>query len=310
MQRAKHKVTHPFIFAPLLILILVFFITISRFIVVNKLGMIGACLFMGVFQAVIFGIPIAIYAYFRRGALRTVFEGRFLFSSSAPVIIFGTLMLILQSCVLKFGIFRFGYRLDAFQLYGSSFDVSAGTTAELAAITAAYAIIPAIVEEIMFRGVIAREYRIGGPMFAAIFSSLFFAIIHFDAAFFFVYFFAGLTLSAVRFVTNSLAASMAVHAVYNIFAIFIERYVWLMSSSPDSQLLFWFILIALLLLCAFLFFRFSALVLEKAAYSERVYPFGKAGVKALPLAIDAATSPSALACIGVFVISAIITAIV
>lgn len=119
-----------------------------------------------------FGIPIGIYAYMRRGALRTVFEGR-LSLSGAPVIIFGALMLILQSCVLKFGIFRFGYKIDAFQLYGSSFDVSAGSAAELAAITAAYAIIPAIVEEIMFRGVISREYRIGGPAFAAIFSSLF-----------------------------------------------------------------------------------------------------------------------------------------
>ena len=119
----------------------------------NKLGIIGACLLMCFFQAVMFGIPIGIYAYMRRGALRTVFEGR-LSLSGAPVIIFGALMLILQSCVLKFGIFRFGYKIDAFQLYGSSFDVSAGSAAELAAITAAYAIIPAIVEEIMFRGVI------------------------------------------------------------------------------------------------------------------------------------------------------------
>ncbi len=309
MQRAKHKITHPFVFAPLLVLILIFFITVSRFIPMNKLGIIGACLLMCFFQAVMFGIPIGIYAYMRRGALRTVFEGRLSFSG-APVIIFGALMLILQSCVLKFGIFRFGYKIDAFQLYGSSFDVSAGSAAELAAITAAYAIIPAIVEEIMFRGVISREYRIGGPAFAAIFSSLFFAIIHFDAALFPVYFFAGLTLSAVRFVTDSLAASMAVHAAYNIFAVFLERYVWLMSSSPDSQILFWFILIALFLLCAFLFFRFSALGLEKAAYSERAYPFGKAGVKKLPLSVDALTSPTALVCFAVFVVSVIITAIV
>ena len=73
MQRAKHKVTHPFVFAPLLVLILVFFITVSRFIPMNKLGIIGACLLMCFFQAVMFGIPIGIYAYMRRGALRTAF---------------------------------------------------------------------------------------------------------------------------------------------------------------------------------------------------------------------------------------------
>ena len=309
MQKAKHPVTHPFVFAPILVLILIFFITVSRFIPMNKLGITGTCLLMCLFQAFMFGIPIGIYAYMRRGALRTVFEGRLSFSG-APVIIFGALMLIFQSCVLKFGIFRFGYHIDAYQLYGSSFDVSAGSAVQLAAITASYAIVPAIAEEIMFRGIISREYRIGGPVYSAVLSSFFFAMIHFDAALFPVYFCAGLTLSAVRFVTDSLAASMAVHAAYNIFSVFLERYVWLMSSSPDSQLLFWFMLIALFLLCAFLFFRFSASELENAAYSDRAYPFGKAGVKKLPLYIDALISPSALICIAVFVVSVIIAAIV
>ena len=309
MQKADLRLTHPFVFAPLMVIVLSVFITVARVVPMGRLGIVGACALMCVFQIFMFGIPTAVYGYVRRGALHSVFEGR-LTVSGIPVVIAGALMLILQSSVLKFGIFRFGYHIDAYRLYGSSFDVSAGSAAELAAITAAYAVIPAIAEEIMFRGIMAREYRIGGPVYSAVLSSLFFAVIHFDAALFPIYFCAGLTLFAVRFVTGSLAASMAVHAVYNIFAVFLEKYVWLMSSSPDSQLLFWFILIALFLLSAFLFFRFSATELERAAYSGRKYPAGKRGIKKLPLYIEALISPTALVCFAAFVISVIITAIV
>lgn len=309
MQRAEKRITHPFVFAPLLVIILTVFITVSRFVPMGRLGITGACALMCAFQIFMFGIPTLIYGNVRRGALHKVFEGR-LTVSGLSVVISGALMLILQSCVLKFGIFRFGYHIDAYRLYGSSFDVSAGSAAELAAITAAYAVIPAIAEEIMFRGIAAREYRIGGPVYSAVMSSLFFAVIHFDAALFPIYFCAGITLFTVRFVTGSLAACMAVHAAYNIFAVFLERYVWLMSSSPDSQLLFWFILIALFLLSAFLFFRFSASELERAAYSERKYPAGKDNLKKLPLYIEALTSPTALICFAAFIVSVIITAIV
>ena len=50
-----------------------------------------------------------------------------------------------------------------------------------------------------------------------------------------------------------MTSAIVAHILYNIFVLFGEKYVWLFSSNPDSELLFWLILIALYLLFAFIF---------------------------------------------------------
>ncbi|MBQ0010020.1 MAG: CPBP family intramembrane metalloprotease [Ruminococcus sp.] len=301
---------HPLNTAPAGVIFLLVLSTVLSFLPVGNRGITRTCLFMIAWQVILFGVPFLVYGAIRpTHSFAKLFHGR-LTASAVPIIVFGTLMLILQSCVLRFGVFYFGYRVGAYSLYGSSFDVSAGNATELAAIVLAYAVVPAILEEIFFRGIMMREYRIGGFLYSTLFSSLLFAVAHLDPAGFPITFCAGLTLSLILLVTGSLAAAMAAHAAYNLFVIFLEKYVWLMSSSPDSELLFWLILIALFLLCAFFFFRLAGAEMKRAASSDRRYPSGRSGVNRATLYRQAITAPTMIACLAIYAVAAVLSFLV
>ena len=48
----------------------------------------------------------------------------------------------------------------------------------------AYAVLPALCEEFVYRGILCREYERGGVLRAVIVSALFFALLHFNLGYF------------------------------------------------------------------------------------------------------------------------------
>ena len=124
------------------------------------------------------------------------------------------------------------------------------------------AVFPAITEEFVFRGVMMREYRMLGSLFPMVISSLLFAFIHFDLLQFPIYFVLGFILSWMVFLTRTVISAVIAHIVYNVFVIFGEKYIWLFSSNPDSDILFFLILVVLLLVCLFLFFTAGERILR------------------------------------------------
>ncbi len=83
------------------------------------------------------------------------------------------------------------------------------------------AVVPAVCEEILFRGVFQPEIaEKAGGFTAIVVSSLAFALIHLDLAYFPVYFISSLILSAVAHVTSSCLPSVIIHAAYNVFSVY------------------------------------------------------------------------------------------
>lgn len=79
-----------------------------------------------------------------------------------------------------------------------------------------FAIVPAIVEEYVFRGVILEEYRdVMGTKAAILMSSVFFALLHFSLGSVLYGFFFGLVFALVRLSTNNLVMTMAMHVTFN-----------------------------------------------------------------------------------------------
>lgn len=273
------KASHPFFAAPLLVMaisVLVLFIQLVNIESASEAAVYGV---MMVLQLVIFGVPAAVFCGFRgQGYL-----GKLGFAlprkKSLSVIVFGTLFLILASCVLKFGLFHFAYDASAYSLYGSSFSVRTSSFGAWLLMVLSLAVLPALTEEFVFRGIIMREYRMGGSLFSMLMSALFFSFIHFDIKQFPIYFVLGLILAWLVFLTRSVWASVIAHLVYNLFAIFTEKYIWLFSSNPDSDILFWLILIACLLVCAFFFLSFAEKLLrvhaEKGEEAQKPVPKSK-----------------------------------
>ena len=83
-----------------------------------------------------------------------------------------------------------------------------------------FALVPALSEELLFRGIVMCEYQRTSVFSAVLISSLYFALSHFNLAMLPFFFISGLVLSMCAYATGSIIASFFVHLIYNLFAIF------------------------------------------------------------------------------------------
>ena len=89
----------------------------------------------------------------------------------------------------------------------------------------AFAVLPAVTEEFLFRSIITAEYEKHGAGIAVAASSIMFAMSHFSYARFPVYLFSGIVLALCMYTTRSVFASMIIHTVNNAFVLLSEKYV-------------------------------------------------------------------------------------
>ncbi len=256
------KASHPFFAAPFLVFVISVATLFLRLVSFKSTNENVVYAIMLALQIIIFGVPSVFFIVIRGkgyiGELRICAPRK----KSLPIIISGSLLLILVSSVIKFGIFHFAYDYSAYSLYGSSISIDTGSVFSAVLMIFSLAVFPAITEEFVFRGIMMREYRMLGSLFPMVISSLLFAFIHFDLLQFPIYFVLGFILSWMVFLTRSVISAVIAHIVYNVFVIFGEKYIWLFSSNPDSDILFFLILVVLLLVCLFLFFTAGERILR------------------------------------------------
>ena len=256
------KASHPFFAAPFLVFVISVATLFLRLVSFKSTNENVVYAIMLALQIIIFGVPSVFFIVIRGkgyiGELRICMPRK----KSLPIIISGSLLLILVSSVIKFGIFHFAYDYSAYSLYGSSISIDTGSVFSAVLMIFSLAVFPAITEEFVFRGIMMREYRMLGSLLPMVISSLLFAFIHFDLLQFPIYFVLGFILSWMVFLTRSVISAVVAHIVYNVFVIFGEKYIWLFSSNPDSDILFFLILVVLLLVCLFLFFTAGERILR------------------------------------------------
>ena len=137
-------------------------------------------------------------------------------------------------------------------------------------------------------------------------SSLLFAFMALDFSRFFVSLLEGLLLFTVSFLTGSLFFSIAVHATCNLFALFAEKYLWMMSASTGGRTAFWFLLVSFYLLSLILFFILAEKSLRRRALSADT-PAPQVPPEKRPVVIyDILSAPPLMGDILVFVVFAVI----
>ncbi|MBE6693849.1 MAG: CPBP family intramembrane metalloprotease [Ruminococcaceae bacterium] len=245
--------------APPLILAIFFLLLLSRLMYVFAPTFDeadGQYLTTALLQLVIFPIPT--YIYFRiRGkegtaTLRSRISPRrarlshlFLIISAVMILIAGCTLLAMLCGMMK--------SQSSFTLYGtfrSSYD---GTAVGALRLILAYGILPAVCEEVVFRGIVCAEYEQHGILYSSLISALFFAFLHFDVFAFPVYLFSGLVLAFVMYTTRSVISCIAVHLGYNLFGIFVQAGLSGYCNSTGSVGLLVIVLVAILLLGAAFF---------------------------------------------------------
>ena len=198
-----------------------------------------------------------------------------------------------------------------FSLYDTFVSKDDGTVPVKLYLILAYAVLPAICEEFVYRGILCREYESGGASRAVVISSLFFALLHFDAKNLPVYLFSGIILSLTMYATRSLIGAVITHFLYNLFGIFGQPYISTFYSITASSELFIIILGILFFLSGTLFCAEAARLYKNYLYRALPANYRKPVLQGFDniknAYLDVLLKPSAIACYVIYIIALIIS---
>ena len=117
-----------------------------------------------------------------------------------------------------------------------------------------YTLLPAVLEEIVFRGIAFSVYQKTCGGFGAILAtSLFFAMAHFSGKEFLLYLVSGIILGTVVYITRSVYSAIILHLINNTVSYFLENAVFKIASESKSGILAIFLVTAVTLLALFWF---------------------------------------------------------
>lgn len=222
------------------------------------------------FQLIIFLLPAFLFAKFKNPSspLEYIFRLRMkspkvyqlpLIAISIPLLASGCLLLS-----ITFG--GISSLSDGFTLYNTFVSRTSFGFFETLYLILAYAAVPAICEELIFRAILCREFEKYGPVCAIAISSVFFALLHFDLSLFPVYLFSGILLSLSMYATGSAIVPMIIHFFYNVIGLFGQPFLSSLYEVTGGSLgLFSFIALMFTLLFAALFCHFASKSYERRA---------------------------------------------
>lgn len=121
-----------------------------------------------------------------------------------------------------------------------------------------YALLPAVAEELLFRGVMFSRLSKVSFSFAAIVSTVLYALFGFSLGGVIQALFAGILTVFVLYTTGSLVGCMIVHFIFNVYRLFLESNVCAYFLSQSNRLLL-FVTISLALLISVILFSTECL---------------------------------------------------
>lgn len=235
----------------------------GKYIDKDTIGSDSVFLVIIILQIIVFAIPGFLYYGLRGGKLNTpVLSGKLtgnsvLFSIGAfGVMLFGSML-------LKLFIYESGTTVGNEKGYMDAlFQAEDGAVG----LFLAYALVPAICEELFFRGIVLSEYKRYGSFNAVLISALYFTMVHFTTDGFLIYFFAGIILGVVTAVCRTIYPAIGMHALFNTYSLYGST-TFISNTVYNTSLVFvGFVLLVLLLL--FGLFMFSRMELVYDSYSR------------------------------------------
>ena len=256
-------------------------------------------------QLFVFMLPCVLYIRYRSLDMRTQLRVRMFSPDKIMFTVLCALLLILSSMLISTldtsignSVYSWGYLLGEDSIDHSGINVLYYAIC--------FALLPALCEEILFRGVIMSEYQHSSIAAAVFINSLFFAMLHFEIEKLPFYFFAGLVLTMCAYAANSIVASMITHLLYNLFAIFGGKVVSTTASALGDVTLIRIVLTVLFLLMLMLCFGECQRIYASYARKNRpsdYLPQAKSRDGAVRF-FSALLSPMALICIVIYIVSA------
>lgn len=250
-----------------LVLVIYALLLLSRLIDSAFLSREGEYLSTVLLQLLIFPIPAYLYIRLRGKDFTKSLRLR-RFPLTHLFLILSAILMLMAGCTLLAMVCGMMQAQPSFTLYDTFSSVHDGSAGTAVRLVLTYGLLPAFCEELVFRGILCAEYEEQGILYAAVVSSLFFALLHFDLTALPVYLFAGFLLALVLYITRSTLAAMVVHLGYNLFGVLAQAGLSGYCRSTGSVGLLVVILIALLLLSSAFFCGEVARILRRRAESS------------------------------------------
>lgn len=233
------------IWTPILLAFVFALLYFVGFLPADRLGMDeNPYLAVVVLELVIYALPALFYCRLRgadfgaRLRLRLPKPGHILYLLYAAIFLIGGSALI---SIGMYTLFPESFAAGSSEMY-TNFARNAGIFDGLYLVMA-FAILPAVTEELLFRGIVVGSYETMGVTTAVIVSSLAFAMSHFSFVRFPVYFFSGLVLAGVMYATRSLFASVVIHALNNAFVLFLEKFLLHIADKRSISMVLFLIIV-------------------------------------------------------------------
>ncbi len=208
----------PQLTAPLLTLCVLVAVYLSRGLLAGAAEGGGLLLGVSIVQLLVLLLPCMLYYLLKGRRLASPIP----FSPVTPrhltLLLFGALTFVFGSLLINY----------CYQLFSAPTVSNAGFYAQLytgnegslVGVLLAFVVIPAVCEEVLFRGVLFAEYRAMGEWNAVLMTSLCFAMLHFSLSGFPVYLFAGLLLGVLTAVSRSIVPAVLLHLLSNALSLF------------------------------------------------------------------------------------------
>ncbi len=217
-QSTKTGKTISHLTAPLLVLFVFGAMHLSRFLLA-RMESGDLLLSISLVQVLVLVVPCMLYYLLRKRKLATPMLLSPVGLRHFWLILFSALTFVSGSLLIKF-FFRF--LSDTTVEMKGFFDALSGNLEDpsFAGVLLSLVIVPAVCEEVLFRGVLLAEYRALGDWNAILITALCFAMLHFSVENFLAYLFAGVLLGMVAVVSRSIIPAVLLHLLSNALNVF------------------------------------------------------------------------------------------
>ena len=262
---------NPFLFAPALLLPILLFFGIASLIFSAPFGSTNGWLIAILLFLFAFGLPITLFCCLR--------GGKWLSASLKPVSWRGivlslgmAVMMMVQSVICRSLTMEEIFDHRIYTVYGLSFEISTESTGEMIGAFFAFALIPALLEGVLFRGIFMHEYRFGGVILSILVPSVLCSMTGVTFPAFAMYFLNALTLALTMFITGNFLCSVFVHLLSLVFSLFWEKYFLFLALEIETRAVLFFLLLGVWLTAAVFVFDAAEKIFRKRGEKENEMP--------------------------------------
>ncbi len=279
----------------------------ASFLLLQLFGLFGenigvrGLLFRGLVILIAFLAPILLFSGMQTGRTDKLFPMGHLTKPMWGLVFAAFFMLVFAEAFLSFVVLGHSYEGDAITLYGTT--ISAGKELWQGVLTFLIMVLPAVAEEFLLRGLVFDAYRYAGVTGTVLLCALFSGVLGASFQSFLPLFLAGMCFALVRFVTGRLTPAIACHILWALYQLYLRRFLWRMSISPVSRVLFACLMVLFFGLFLLLFLHLAEKLLRTR---KEEAPFRLPKQKRAEVLLDVVGAPMLLILLGGYLLVSVL----